>query len=70
MITPLGRRLTEMARELILGAEDMIELARSTTAPLTGPMRLGVIPTIGPYLLPDRNAGAPRAPRDIVTASL
>jgi LysR family hydrogen peroxide-inducible transcriptional activator len=61
MITPLGRRLTEMARELILGAEDMIELARSTTAPLTGPMRLGVIPTIGPYLLPAALPGLQRS---------
>lgn len=52
IITPLGEKLTRMARDLLLGAEDMLELARSSTAPLSGTIRLGVIPTIGPYLLP------------------
>ncbi len=52
IITPLGEKLTRMARDLLLGAEDILELARSSTAPLSGTIRLGVIPTIGPYLLP------------------
>lgn len=52
IITPLGERLTEMARNLLRGAEEMMDLAHSASAPLSGPLRLGVIPTIGPYILP------------------
>jgi LysR family hydrogen peroxide-inducible transcriptional activator len=52
IITPLGVRLTRMARDLILGAEDMLDLAQSSNDPLSGTLRLGVIPTVGPYLLP------------------
>lgn len=52
IITPLGERLTVIARTLLRGAEDMVDLARSAAAPLSGPLRLGVIPTIGPYILP------------------
>lgn len=52
VITPLGERLTAMARDLLLRAEAMVDLARAASAPLHGPLRLGVIPTIGPYLLP------------------
>lgn len=52
IITPLGERLTSMARDLLRGAEEMMELARSASAPMSGPLRLGVIPTIGPYILP------------------
>lgn len=52
IITPLGERLTAMARDLLRGAEEMMDLARSASAPMTGPLRLGVIPTVGPYLLP------------------
>lgn len=52
MITPLGERLTEKAKDLLRAAEDMMDLAHSYSAPLSGPLRLGVIPTVGPYMLP------------------
>lgn len=50
--TPVGRELAERARTLLRGAEDIVDLARAAQAPMSGPLRLGVIPTIGPFLLP------------------
>jgi len=54
-----GVRLTRAGEALVLGARETLascdrfcQLAGSFGAPLTGPLRLGVIPTIGPYLLP------------------
>lgn len=52
VLTPLGEELAGRARELLREAEDMVLLARAAQAPLTGPLRLGVIPTISPFLLP------------------
>lgn len=52
MLTPLGHELAGRARQLLREGEDMVALARSSAAPLSGGLRLGVIPTIGPYLLP------------------
>jgi LysR family hydrogen peroxide-inducible transcriptional activator len=52
MLTPLGRELALRARQLLRDSEDMVALARSLGEPLAGELRLGVIPTIGPYLLP------------------
>src|SRR5579883_2543205 len=51
-LTPLGRELALRARQLLRDSEDMVALARSLGEPLAGELRLGVIPTIGPYLLP------------------
>jgi LysR family hydrogen peroxide-inducible transcriptional activator len=51
-LTPLGRVIVARGRELVVMAEEMVDLARSAGAPLGGPLRLGVIPTIGPFLLP------------------
>ena len=52
MLTPLGHELAGRARQLLREGEDMVALARSRAEPLSGELRLGVIPTIGPYLLP------------------
>ncbi|HJU18170.1 MAG TPA: LysR substrate-binding domain-containing protein [Stellaceae bacterium] len=52
MLTPLGHELVGRARRLLRESEDMVALARSRGEPLSGALRLGVIPTIGPYLLP------------------
>lgn len=52
VLTPLGEELAGRARELLANAEDMVLLARAASAPLSGPLRLGVIPTISPFLLP------------------
>ena len=52
VLTPLGEELAGRARELLGQAEDMVLLARAASVPLSGPLRLGVIPTISPFLLP------------------
>jgi LysR family hydrogen peroxide-inducible transcriptional activator len=52
VLTPLGETLAGKARELVAQAEDMVLLARAAAVPLSGPLRLGVIPTISPFLLP------------------
>lgn len=50
--TPLGVRVVEKARQLLRQAEDLADLARSAGKPLSGELRMGVIPTIAPFLLP------------------
>lgn len=52
MLTPIGEEVVARGRKLLSDAEDLVATARSGGAPLSGPLRLGVIPTIGPYLLP------------------
>lgn len=52
VLTPLGEDLAGRARELLGQAEDMVLMARAASVPLSGPLRLGVIPTISPFLLP------------------
>ena len=52
LITPTGLRIAERAQALLRDAEEVMELARAGRAPMTGEMRVGVIPTIGPFLLP------------------
>ena len=52
MLTPLGEDLVARARQVLSDAEALVEAARGGREPLSGPFRLGVIPTIGPYLLP------------------
>lgn len=50
--TPLGLELAEKARQILTIAAQMEELAQSDRTPLVGTLKLGVIPTIGPFLLP------------------
>jgi LysR family hydrogen peroxide-inducible transcriptional activator len=50
--TPLGRDMAERARDLIKGAEDMVDASQASKDPMAGPLRLGVIPTIAPFVLP------------------
>lgn len=52
MLTPLGAEIAERARAILSQAEDLAALAGAAGKPLTGLLRLGAIPTIGPYLLP------------------
>lgn len=51
-LTAVGEEVVARARELLAAATDLAEAARSATRPLSGPLRLGAIPTIAPYLLP------------------
>jgi LysR family transcriptional regulator, hydrogen peroxide-inducible genes activator len=51
-LTAVGEDVVARARELLAAATDLAEAARSATRPLSGPLRLGAIPSIAPYLLP------------------
>lgn len=50
--TDVGEQLVARARQVVSMVEDMRDLAMAHDEPLTGLLRLGAIPTIGPYLLP------------------
>ncbi len=50
--TPIGVRIIEQARIALAVVEEIKELAKVGNHPMSGPMRLGVIPTLGPYLVP------------------
>ena len=52
-VTPLGEEIVRQAQAVIEQAAAIREIAKRHKDPLTGPLRLGVIYTIGPYLLPD-----------------
>src|SRR5580700_6965540 len=52
LLTPLGEEIVERGRRLLRDAEDLAEAARGGQEPLSGPLRLGVIPTIGAYVIP------------------
>lgn len=52
LITPLGEKLLAQARVILGDVEDFVALAKAHSEPLSGELRLGVIPTIGPFLLP------------------
>lgn len=52
LITPVGEKLLAQARAILGEVEDFVRLARAEEGALNGEIRLGVIPTIGPFLLP------------------
>ena len=51
LLTPAGRDIVERARRLLADADALTEVARRAIDPLAGKLRLGIIPTISPYLL-------------------
>jgi LysR family hydrogen peroxide-inducible transcriptional activator len=51
-VTPLGAQIVAQAERVLEQTAAIKELARQNKDPLAGPLRLGVIYTIGPYLLP------------------
>jgi len=61
LVTPLGRIIAARAREALQYMDDLVDLAQSGKGGLAGPLNLGVIPTIGPYLLPAFLGAAGRA---------
>ncbi|MCI4661206.1 MAG: LysR substrate-binding domain-containing protein [Neomegalonema sp.] len=76
-LSPLGEELAERARAILRAVDEIGELARSAQGPLAGRLRIGVIPTIAPYLLPalikDWTARHPQLdihPREAVTQTL
>ena len=50
--TPLGDGIAEKARRVIREAEELGDMARAAGRPLSGEMRMSVIPTIAPFVLP------------------
>jgi LysR family hydrogen peroxide-inducible transcriptional activator len=58
--TPLGIRIADKARRVLREAEELADMARAAGQPLTGELRMGVIPTIAPFLLPTMLPGLRR----------
>jgi LysR family hydrogen peroxide-inducible transcriptional activator len=50
--TALGERIADKAVRVLREAEELAEMARAEGKPLNGELRMGVIPTIAPFLLP------------------
>ncbi len=50
--TPLGNRVAAKAHRTLREAEELVELVQSSGLPLSGELRMSVIPTIAPFLLP------------------
>ncbi len=50
--TSVGKLVAEQARHALFDLEGIVDIARSVQQPLTGPLKMGVIPTIAPFLLP------------------
>jgi LysR family hydrogen peroxide-inducible transcriptional activator len=51
-LTPVGRDIAERARRILSEVDQLRESARRTLDPEAGSVRLGIFPTLGPYLLP------------------
>jgi LysR family hydrogen peroxide-inducible transcriptional activator len=51
-LTPVGRKIVEHARQSLAQAHEIETVAQAARDPLVGPLRLGVIPTLAPYLMP------------------
>ncbi|GAA3264479.1 hydrogen peroxide-inducible genes activator [Sphingomonas yabuuchiae] len=51
ILTPVGRSIVATARRMLSDASDIVALAAGSTDSLTGTLKLGTTPTLGPYLL-------------------
>lgn len=51
-VTPIGARIVAQAQKVLEESANLKEIARQGHDPLSGPLRVGVIYTVGPYLLP------------------
>lgn len=51
-ITPVGEEILRLARQMMEQADAIQQLARAHQDPLAGPLRIGAIPTLSPYLMP------------------
>ena len=59
--TSAGRELIERARRLLVAADELQASAQAFVDPLAGTLRIGVIPTVSPYLLPEVTPALHRA---------
>jgi len=61
VVTPVGRDFVEQARRLLRGADELQTTAARASDPMSGTVRLGILATISPYLLPSVTAPIRRA---------
>jgi LysR family hydrogen peroxide-inducible transcriptional activator len=52
-VSTAGARVVEQARRVLMATADLREVARQVADPFRGTLRIGVIPTVCPYLLPE-----------------
>ncbi|MGG7518360.1 hydrogen peroxide-inducible genes activator [Allorhizobium undicola] len=76
-LTSLGEAFAVRAQAILRSVDELQDLGRALHGPLTGRLRIGVIPTVAPYLLPQvitsltkRYPGLDPRPREAVTQSL
>lgn len=76
-MTPLGREIVERAQEILVAVEELGEVVWAAKGPMSGRFRLGIIPTIAPYILPnivkslaEQFPGMELQPREAITQSL
>lgn len=76
-LTALGAAMVPRVRAILRAVDELSDLSRAAQGRLSGPLRLGVIPTIAPYLLPalvgalaQSHPGLELAPREAVTGKL
>jgi LysR family hydrogen peroxide-inducible transcriptional activator len=53
LVTAAGEEILTRARRVLAEADDLVDAARQVGDPLSGTLRVGVIPTVSPYLLPE-----------------
>ena len=54
LLTAVGAEAVRRAEDVLARTEDLVEAARNAGKPLSGRFRLGIIPTVAPYLLPQK----------------
>ncbi|MGX9356857.1 hydrogen peroxide-inducible genes activator [Roseobacteraceae bacterium S113] len=64
-LTAFGAEFAPRVRAILQAVDELGDLARTSDGPLAGPLRLGVIPTIAPYLLPRLLAALPVSHPDL-----
>lgn len=76
-LTALGEEFAVRIREILRAVDELEDLARASESPLVGRLRIGVIPTVAPYLLPavikelsSRYVGLDLRPREAMTQKL
>jgi LysR family hydrogen peroxide-inducible transcriptional activator len=76
-LTSLGEAFALRARDILRAVDELADLARASYSPLVGRLRIGVIPTVAPYLLPTVIKGLTQLypgldlrPREAVTQKL
>ncbi|WBU52674.1 hydrogen peroxide-inducible genes activator [Paracoccus sp. SCSIO 75233] len=76
-LTALGEQFAIRARDILHAVDELGDLARADGDQLSGPLRIGVIPTVAPYLLPglmhrlaEQFPALDPQPRETVTARL